>query len=138
MGLSAATHRQFFLRQNIFRAFKNNDQMFRIYFRIPEYIYRKIYIELETNLINNQKTKLSKLTFRESNKILITSHQDLTRTKKSASTCRSHKICTRVNREKCGLRHTLLIHYLSVCPSSPFWLCHNYFLFSKILPKKIF
>ena len=55
-----------------------------------------------------------------------------------ASTCRSHKICTRVNGEKCGLRHTLLIHYLSVCPSSPFWLCHNYFLFSKILPPKIF
>ena len=34
--------------------------------------------------------------------------------KKSASTCRSHKICTRVNGEKCGLRHTLLIHYLGV------------------------
>ena len=44
-------------------------------------MFRKIYIELETNLIHNQKTKLSKLTFRESNKILITSHQDLTRTK---------------------------------------------------------
>ena len=27
VGLSAATHRQFFLRQNIFRAFKNNDQI---------------------------------------------------------------------------------------------------------------
>ena len=30
VGLSAATHRQFFLRQNIFRAFKNNDRMFKI------------------------------------------------------------------------------------------------------------
>ena len=27
VGMSAATHRQFFLRQNIFRAFKNNDQI---------------------------------------------------------------------------------------------------------------
>ena len=27
VGLSAATHRQFFLRQNIFWAFKNNDQI---------------------------------------------------------------------------------------------------------------
>ena len=27
VGLSAATHWQFFLRQNIFRAFKNNDQI---------------------------------------------------------------------------------------------------------------
>ena len=43
VGLSAATHRQFFLRQNIFRAFKNNDQIpdtFRILEKYTKNIHR--------------------------------------------------------------------------------------------------
>ena len=104
VGLSAATHRQFFLRQNIFRAFKNNDQIPDT-FRILEK-----YTEKYTNLINNQKTKLSKLTFRESSKILITSHQDLTRTKNLPP----HVAHTKFVHESTEKNVGYVIHYWSI------------------------